>query len=821
MTMLLSLLTFLSLHFASVITVTSSLAQGPLEGGGLPSQRSTENIVPSPVIEDQVHDGQILRYNFSFNDVGASKGIRVTASSKQATLNYPVLFVVRQQKSVLSWSVPYVIQSTYTYQEVSHTLCPENGFTSSPTQNVTVEVATSSTESVDFVLLVESIDKFNLRTNEPKTFTVSPSKPEYYTYSFSQGVESMIVKATSSSDICTVVSVQPAQCPVYDQHGNVEFVGQYQTITKQAAITVQRSYYPDGNFFVVVVVQPTDSDCSGNAVPYVPLINMTSRSLTEKNTNRSKTITITVTETLPSTEYWRPILATIGVLLTFYVVTGILMCVFHKSDSGSDGRLEEQVPILPVDEDGCNNMPFAASTDASTNYGTAAGKADQAGSSDAHRRMQQLPENGYDSNEDDIDMLDDIHEEKEIYRTKMGICVADLSRKKVKTLDRKYKLYYWNLVTIAVFYALPVVQLVITYQAVLNKSGDEDLCYYNFLCAMPGGLLSAFNNVFSNIGYVMLGFLYLLIVWRKHHLHKKAVAADYHHAKMCGIPKHFGLFYSLGIALVMEGVLSGSYHVCPNYSNFQFDTAFMYIIAGLGMLVLYQQRHPDINANAYAAFATFASVIFIALMGVIFVSVYFYVLFAVVHILTCLAVSAQIYYMGTWKLDFGIFKRVLFILRTECSKSAKPLYLDRMIVLITGNAVNWSIMIYGLAKMPRDFNSFLLAIFLVNLLLYLAFYIIMKVRSGEKLTAVVIVIIVVTLVVWGFALYFYSMSLTGWEKTAAASRESNAACLLFDFYDGHDIWHFLSSGALFFSFLLLLVMDNDLDGKDRTKIAVF
>ena len=71
MTMLLSLLTFLSLHFASVITVTSSLAQGPLEGGGLPSQRSTENIVPSPVIEDQVHDGQILRYNFSFNDVGA------------------------------------------------------------------------------------------------------------------------------------------------------------------------------------------------------------------------------------------------------------------------------------------------------------------------------------------------------------------------------------------------------------------------------------------------------------------------------------------------------------------------------------------------------------------------------------------------------------------------------------------------------------------------------------------------------------------------------------------------------------------------------
>ena len=37
-----------------------------------------------------------------------------------------------------------------------------------------------------------------------------------------------------------------------------------------------------------------------------------------------------------------------------------------------------------------------------------------------------------------------------------------------------------------------------------------------------------------------------------------------------GIPQHFGLFYAMGIALVMEGVLSACYHVCPSYSNFQF-----------------------------------------------------------------------------------------------------------------------------------------------------------------------------------------------------------------------------------------------------------
>jgi type III secretory pathway component EscT len=37
-----------------------------------------------------------------------------------------------------------------------------------------------------------------------------------------------------------------------------------------------------------------------------------------------------------------------------------------------------------------------------------------------------------------------------------------------------------------------------------------------------------------------------------------------------GIPQHYGMFYAMGAALIMEGVLSGCYHVCPNHSNFQF-----------------------------------------------------------------------------------------------------------------------------------------------------------------------------------------------------------------------------------------------------------
>lgn len=40
----------------------------------------------------------------------------------------------------------------------------------------------------------------------------------------------------------------------------------------------------------------------------------------------------------------------------------------------------------------------------------------------------------------------------------------DLARKNPRILRKKSQLYLWNLLTVAVFYSLPVVQLVITYQ---------------------------------------------------------------------------------------------------------------------------------------------------------------------------------------------------------------------------------------------------------------------------------------------------------------------------------------------------------------------
>ncbi|XP_047304341.1 SID1 transmembrane family member 1 isoform X12 [Homo sapiens] len=630
--------------------------------------------------------------------------VRVYVNSSSENLNYPVLVVVRQQKEVLSWQVPLLFQGlyqrSYNYQEVSRTLCPSE--------------ATNETGPLQQLIFVD-------------VASMAPLGAQY----------KLLVTKLKHFQLRTNVAFHFTASPSQPQ----------------------KKDFPGEQFFVVFVIKPEDYACGGSFF-------IQEKENQTWNLQRKKNLEVTIVPSIKESVYVKSSLFSVFIFLSFYL--GCLLVGFvhylrfqRKSIDGSFGS-----------NDGSGNMvashPIAASTPEGSNYGTidesSSSPGRQMSSSDGGPPGQSDTDSSVE--ESDFDTMPDIESDKNIIRTKMFLYLSDLSRKDRRIVSKKYKIYFWNIITIAVFYALPVIQLVITYQTVVNVTGNQDICYYNFLCAHPLGVLSAFNNILSNLGHVLLGFLFLLIVLRRDILHRRALEAKDIFAVEYGIPKHFGLFYAMGIALMMEGVLSACYHVCPNYSNFQFDTSFMYMIAGLCMLKLYQTRHPDINASAYSAYASFAVVIMVTVLGVVFGKndVWFWVIFSAIHVLASLALSTQIYYMGRFKIDLGIFRRAAMVFYTDCiQQCSRPLYMDRMVLLVVGNLVNWSFALFGLIYRPRDFASYMLGIFICNLLLYLAFYIIMKLRSSEKVLPVPLFCIVATAVMWAAALYFFFQNLSSWE----------------------------------------------------------
>ncbi|XP_014115322.1 PREDICTED: SID1 transmembrane family member 2 isoform X2 [Pseudopodoces humilis] len=798
-----------------------------------------------------------------------TEGVRVSVNVLSDHKDQPVLFVVRQKEAVVSFQVPLILrglyQRKYAYQEVSRTLCQPQTKAEVETQHFYVDVSTLSLNT-SYQLRVTRVENFVLRTNERFSFNATAAQPQYFKYEFPKEVDSVIVKVTSAMAFpCSVISIQDILCPVYDLDNNVAFIGMYQTMTKKAAITVQKKDFPSHSFYVVVVVKTEDEVCGG-ALPYYPLSKNASPDEPVDQHNRQKTLEVMVSPAITSEAYVRSVLFCLGIFLSFYILTLLIACwescrqhkkkgLLAAMDSPSlDTGHSRSIPSSflnhgPYDSYGYGSFGngSSSSTEGITDsLGSAEVSYSYVGQEQFKRRTPSAPtrplsiamgerslENvasrpRLDSlssvEEDDYDTLADIDYDKNVIRTKQYLCVADLARKDKRVLRKKYQIYFWNIATIAVFYALPVIQLVITYQTVVNVTGNQDICYYNFLCAHPLGNLSAFNNILSNLGYVLLGLLFLLIILQREINYNRALLRNDTHALECGIPKHFGLFYAMGTALMMEGLLSACYHVCPNYTNFQFDTSFMYMIAGLCMLKLYQKRHPDINASAYSAYACLALVIFFSVVGVVFGkgNTAFWIVFSVIHIVATLLLSTQLYYMGRWKLDSGILRRILHVLYTDCVRQCSgPMYVDRMVLLVMGNIINWSLAAYGLIVRPNDFASYLLAIGICNLLLYFAFYIIMKLRSGERIKLIPLLCIISTSVVWGFALFFFFQGLSTWQKTPAESREHNRDCILLDFFDDHDIWHFLSSIAMFGSFLVLLTLDDDLDCVQRDKIYVF
>lgn len=131
------------------------------------------------------------------------------------------------------------------------------------------------------------------------------------------------------------------------------------------------------------------------------------------------------------------------------------------------------------------------------------------------------------------------------------------------------------------------------------ETGNFDLCYFNYLCSHMLGMFHDFNHIYSNIGYLICGPVFMFIVYLRQATVKKNLPSSEpktastsnvelgltifeHKGPLSknwiprapwdiskGVFVHHGLFYAMGFSLFMTGIMSAAYHICPNQNNFQ------------------------------------------------------------------------------------------------------------------------------------------------------------------------------------------------------------------------------------------------------------
>ncbi|KAK0396832.1 hypothetical protein QR680_001879 [Steinernema hermaphroditum] len=754
-------------------------------------------------------DLSILRYRIHEYDV-----VRVTIMSKNATRKFPLLAVFREQNSVVSVEVPVTV-SNYHYQTVSRTLCPyfkrsDLDFPFSGNSSF-LSVELNSFRPVDFQFSAQLVKDFKLSLKKTRSLSASAAEPLFFQYDIPESLDSVMVRVDSSDFLCMIVSVQPVECPVFDLGNNVISTGTHQTMTTSASIPIERRIRD--KFYVVFVVQPTDKSCSEMST-IMP-------SGKKRISGVMKNFTLTI-EPLPTQdEYVLPIVLTLAFFLAVYFFAVLFVCLLGNYERYQTTRISrEAISILAP-----SDSSLEGRVQLRENYGTISMVDEyRTVDSDEGRFVEAQPVRI--SNCETVSQISDgcSDDETSVQFLTNVINVALLSQNDYRKTDIKYRRYMWSLLTIAMFYGLPVVQLVLTWQKTVRLSGDLDLCYYNYKCARPLFGLFSFNSIFSNIGYILLGALLIILVKEQQYRYDtQMILLRARLDTAYGVPQHNGLMYAIGIAIMMEGVMSASYHICPSSSNYQFDTAFMYIIGALGMLRIYQIRHPDVNASAHVSFAVMAIFIFLAMCGVYLNDLPFWIVFAVTYFLVMLNVSIQFYYKGRWKFSpRGICTELKRSCKhLKCYNFILPKHKGRFVFLFLANAINITYIVFGVLKRPKDFPSFLLFPFTVNLFLYMIYYMLMKYLHKERPVIRSVFFMILSFLCWIASTYFFLHAANDWSVTPAYSREKNQDCILFRFYDTHDIWHFLSSISVFLSFAVLINIDDDLMSKRRDEIAVF
>ena len=307
----------------------------------------------------------------------------------------------------------------------------------------------------------------------------------------------------------------------------------------------------------------------------------------------------------------------------------------------------------------------------------------------------------------------------------------------------------------------------------------------------------------------------------------------------------FSIPYAFAWALCFEGMYSALYHLCPSKLAFQFDTAFMFVMASLIVMLMYNgiEATPCTEA-VHAKRRVGAANFFLFFLVPLFVLNYFGTMYhseagltKVIPFSVCLCLWMLI--MAVWVLyklcpkectdRCKCFENILLIASNERAYQTWPLedsnnniiskcnhrchhpnyvffgfcsigFLVAIgpIVLALVGWIGFADAFLGLCLVESALVAvgvFVLSSWLENITdSWRKFLCVVKFLFGSAIV-----------VIMGVALYFFrGKPTTDKSESPEKSRDLNGECFSSDFFDDHDIWHILSSSGLFMGALMMI-----------------
>lgn len=355
------------------------------------------------------------------------------------------------------------------------------------------------------------------------------------------------------------------------------------------------------------------------------------------------------------------------------------------------------------------------------------------------------------------------------------------SRGRQRRVKTSYK-YAWRLlVLVSIFYGLPTFQYVL-YQ-ITDPAIRTEQCYFNHKCAYQVGNIVSFNNVISNVSYMFLSFVLYIIIIR-------------HWDESLNIREYY-LITCVILSMFFEGIFSSFYHLCPSRVNLQFDTTFMFFFGTLSIIYTLQKTRKNDLIDISKLFLFMGFLIFINTINLTLDTQnnsYEWIFVVIFFPIANFIISANVYFgHNNWSLNIFYF---ICRLRHSFTNLRRIPNISYLFCLIIINVVNICVLIACISK-DIQFSMFLLGTLSLDMGIVIIHHIAYKIGEGVRMRLCELVLGLFTLIMIILSLYFYQLPTIKNSGSQSASAEYNRECVLFNFFDTHDLWHFCSSTWMF------------------------